>query len=121
MARLLLVEDEEVTRDVLIRALARDHQVVTADSVSTATKACSEFNPQVAILDWVVRGEGSGLDIARQLRNQCAQTRIIIVSGWPEELIVKELDGFRVSDILTKPITLEEIRAAVEKAVSAHS
>src|SRR5262245_14090755 len=119
MARILLAEDDAATRDMAQRALAMDgHEVtVTKDGAEALEKLQAApgrvelliTDVQMPALDGVALVEKS-LDINPKLR-------IILMSGFADELgRANHLKG-KIARIITKPFTLEQIRAAAKAAL----
>ena len=68
MTTILLVEDNELNRDMLSRRLTRrGYKVVLADSAPNAVDQASKVNPDLILMD-VSLGETSGLDATREIR-----------------------------------------------------
>ena len=83
-ARILVVDDSLFTRTVLVSDLKKAGYVVdAAESVAEALETAARHAPDVALLDIFLGDNGSGLDVARSLRNEplTARTFIIAVSG----------------------------------------
>ena len=68
MATILLVEDNELNRDMLSRRLSRrGYDVVLADTAPSAVDQANKVNPDLILMD-VSLGETSGLDATRAIR-----------------------------------------------------
>ena len=68
MATILLVEDNELNRDMLSRRLSRrGYDVVLAETAPAAVEQASKANPDLILMD-VSLGETSGLDATREIR-----------------------------------------------------
>src|SRR3984957_18079134 len=79
--RLLLLEDERNVADTLIERLKSAGFVVTrADSLASARRAIAETTFQLALLD-VGLPDGSGFDLARQLRARAPATAIVFLTA----------------------------------------
>lgn len=115
MARILLADDDAATRDLVQRALAIDGHTVTPTTDGTEALEKLEENPdgfdllisdvQMPALDGIALAE-KGLAAASGLR-------VILMSGFAGELDrAGHLKG-RLSHVITKPFTLDEIRSAV--------
>src|ERR1700691_6281483 len=75
--RLLLLEDEPNVAETLIERLsAAGFAVTRADSLASARRAIAENTFQLAVLD-VGLPDGSGFDLARQLRARAPATAIL--------------------------------------------
>ena len=118
-ARILLVDDSEVTVAGLKSFLDQKYEVVTAHNGLDALK---EFEDNVNKLDLVITDLVipliSGVGVISLLKQKSPQTPIIAMTGWgkePSEL-AKEA---KADKILMKPFDLEDLDRSVSKLLSA--
>jgi two-component system chemotaxis response regulator CheY len=83
--RVMIVEDDTVTRTVLHQRLARIgcHVVAAVDNASAALKSFREYKPDLVTLD-IEMPEVDGLDsvaLFRQIRREDVNCEILIISG----------------------------------------
>jgi DNA-binding response OmpR family regulator len=111
--RVLTVDDDRETLDVLGRALRRDgHHVVEAtDGLEAASAAASGFF-DVIVLD-VMLGAESGLDVCRRLRASGVATPILFLSA--RAAVGARVEGLEAGgdDYLPKPFAMRELLARV--------
>ena len=116
--RLLLVEDEDLIRDMIVVALEEEgYEVHTAvdgrsalNLLQSAEGASSKYTPDLIILDLMLP-EINGLDICRLLRYQGNITPILAISAKASE--TDRVLGLEVGadDYLTKPFSMRELIA----------
>lgn len=116
--RILLIEDEELIRDMIVVALEEEgYEVHTANNGRAALNMLQspdfsrdKFNPDLIILDLMLP-EVNGLDICRLLRYQGDITPILVVSAKSSE--TDRVLGLEVGadDYLTKPFSMRELIA----------
>ena len=116
--RILLIEDEDLIRDMIAIALEEEgYEVQTTNNGRNALTLIqnkglsdSEFIPDLIILDLMLP-EVNGLDICRLLRYQGNITPILIVSAKGSE--TDRVLGLEVGadDYLTKPFSMRELTA----------
>jgi two-component system cell cycle sensor histidine kinase/response regulator CckA len=114
--RVLLVEDEEMVRKVLMRMLAaRGYDVKTAASVSEAEAVfeAPENEFDLLITD-VMIPQGSGHALARGLVERCPSLRVLFVSGYSGGGQVEGIDPSRVR-FLTKPFGSSELTRMIHE------
>ena len=115
-ARVLIVDDsEEATVLLALLIERRGHQVRVAHDVDGALRVAKEFQPDVALLDIMIRHE-SGFFLARALRELpgLMDVRLIAMSGFDMERHrgVSEAVGFGRQ--LSKPIDPTRLFEAIE-------
>lgn len=116
--RILLIEDEDLIRDMIVVALEEEgYEVGTADSGRKALSILQSPDhnrhsvaPDLIILDLMLP-EVNGLDICRLLRHQGDITPILVVSAKSSE--TDRVLGLEVGadDYLTKPFSMRELIA----------
>jgi diguanylate cyclase (GGDEF)-like protein len=118
--RLLLVDDEELNRDMLSRRLMRHgHQVVTVASGPEALDAAGSQPFDAMLLD-VMMPDMSGLEVLRRLRRTHTpeQLPIIMVTARAQsEDIVEALD-LGANDYVTKPVDMQVMLARIRAQVA---
>jgi two-component system, cell cycle sensor histidine kinase and response regulator CckA len=113
--RVLLVEDEDMVRKVLMRMLAaRGYDVKTAASVSEAMAIFEtpENDFDLLITD-VMIPQGSGHALARCLVERCPSLRVLFVSGYSAGAPVEGIDPNQVR-FLTKPFGSSELTQMIQ-------
>ena len=111
--RILIADDEPVSRRVLEGALGRlGYDVTTCASGADALDALMAADgPRLAILDWMMPGM-DGLDVCRRLRASAAQyVYVIILTGRDRREDILAAYDAEADDFLTKPFDFLELRA----------
>ena len=103
--RVLVVDDDSVTRTLLRSALSAQFDVETASSGEQALQICSAHMPDLVLLD-VVMPEMDGYETCRRLREF---TDIPIIFVTANESLEEHLKAFDAGgeDIITKPVVKE--------------
>lgn len=111
--RVLVVDDDEVSREVLALLLEGEgHAVETADSGDAALARLKDVAgalPGLVLADMQMPGTAGG-ELAQQMRRVCgAGTMLLAMSGsQPEDEAKRGFDGF-----LLKPFSMEQLAAVV--------
>lgn len=112
----LVVEDDEETRRVIVRELsARGYVVDTAADGRTALERWAFRRPDVVLLDLGLP-DLDGLQVIRRIRRDAA-TPIVILSGRYEER--EKVDALErgADDYVTKPFGVDELNARLRLAL----
>ena len=81
MARVLVIDDEELVLDALGRLLERaGHEVFTAGDAATGESLYRQKHPDVAIID-ILMPQKDGIAAIISLRNEFPDAKIIAISG----------------------------------------
>ncbi|MEZ5429533.1 MAG: ABC transporter substrate-binding protein [Pyrinomonadaceae bacterium] len=118
---ILLVEDDEVVRGVIISILELGgYQVFVASNGEDALRmADADFGPIQLLLTDVVMPRMSGREVAEQFRKLDPDIRVLYISGYTEDTIVHHGMLDEGIDFLEKPFTpdalLDKVREVLEK------
>jgi DNA-binding response OmpR family regulator len=120
MARILLAEDEETLRAMLLRAFAADHAVTAARDGAEALDLIVAANGAYDLLLTDIKmplmdGIALALSVARDYPNNT----ILMMTGFADQRErAHGLDAL-VHDVVSKPFSLADIRGAVAGALQA--
>ncbi len=118
MAKVLIVDDEEVYRTYLSGWLAREgHEVETASNGHEAIDVGKTFAPDVVIVDWMLKDDLYGLQVAEALQAFSPDLKTILITGFPSEGLRREAMDARVYRFMEKPFHMTELSAAVRDAM----
>ncbi|MEN3931624.1 response regulator [Microvirga sp. W0021] len=115
MARILLVEDEDPVRAFVKRALETDgHTVLEAsdgeDGIDLFIAEGGKFDLLLTDIRMPIM---DGIELAHMVRQQNAQIPILLMTGFAEQRErASSLSGI-VTDVLTKPFTLVDLKKTV--------
>jgi CheY-like chemotaxis protein len=120
MARILLVDDDDLSRSTIHQMLERaGHDVISTGHGSEALKICQDRPVELVVTD-LIMPDTDGLELIQELRRAAPAVRIVAISGGGrvnanEYLTVAR--KFGASAILAKPFSNLELREAVERAL----
>jgi two-component system response regulator RegA len=112
--KVLIIDDDEVLRYSMSRALTRlGYEVLEAESLKTTQQVFDHTE-----VDWVVLdlrlGHESGLALAHWILTHHEQVRIVIITGYAAISTAVEAIKLGVKDYLIKPVSVEDIVRAFE-------
>jgi DNA-binding NarL/FixJ family response regulator len=114
--RLLVVDDHEVVRQGLVALLERREafQVVAeAGTVAESIEQARRHQPDIVIMD-VRLPDGSGIEACRAIRAELPQTRVVMLTSYPDEEAVLSAIVAGASGYLLKQIRGRDLVAALE-------
>ena len=121
MARILLAEDEEALRALTGRALTDSgHEVVTAVDGADALDIVARENGQFDLLLTDIRMPlMDGIALALSVARDYPRIIILLMTAYADQRErASNLDAL-IHDVILKPFTLAEIKAAVNEALRA--
>ena len=120
MNRVLVVEDEQDIQDLLVLHLKREGFEVTACSDgASAWKKINEAPFQLLVLDWMLPGGTSGIEIARQVREKRKSDPVgilMLTARVADTDIVAGLEA-GADDYVTKPFEMPVLLARVRALI----
>ena len=114
--RLLVVDDHEVVRQGLVALLDRREGfevVAQAGSVAESIDAAARYEPDLVIMD-VRLPDGSGIEACRDIRSARPETRVIMLTSYPDEEAVLSAIIAGASGYLLKQIRGRDLVTALE-------
>jgi diguanylate cyclase (GGDEF)-like protein len=114
--KLLIIDDEEQIRNLLMDLLGGLYECCTASSAEEALAALSERTFDLVISD-IDMGRMSGLELVPRVHSLSPDTVVVMISG--NQDIEFAIQALRVGafDYITKPIDLRHVEASVERAL----
>jgi CheY-like chemotaxis protein len=118
MARILLAEDEETLRAMLVRAFAGDHEVTAASDGAEALDRLNEAQGEFDLLLTDIRMPlMDGIALALAAARDYPKLTILMMTGFADQRErAHGLDAL-IHDVVTKPFSLAQIRGAVQNAL----
>ena len=127
--KVLLVEDERVIREILLRMLA-SIGVTDVTDVSSAESAWENLTGDkrkpfhVIITDLTLPGASGGvlIKMLREMPSPRAKTLpVIVLTGDNNPTTYKKLEASGISSYLIKPVSADLLRSAIERALTTPS
>src|SRR3954464_5446549 len=103
--RILVVEDDRTTRDLMRAIFAHLGWEVALASTVAEGLALLESRPDCLVLDFTLP-DGNGAEILQGVRRAGLPTRVAVVSGWTDLNILEKL---KPEVVLCKPICPDEL------------
>ncbi len=122
MAYILVIDDDDQLRNMMLQMLKRDnHTVISASDGNEGIKLCAEKKPDLIITD-IIMPNKDGIEMIMELTQAGNQTPIIAISGGRRlvtaEFNLESAELLGVSGVLSKPFTREQLRNAIDNALN---
>jgi len=114
--RLLVVDDHEVVRQGLVAMIGRrpGFQVVAeAGTAAESVELARRYQPDLVVMD-VRLPDGSGIEACREIRAELPNTRVVILTSYPDEEAVFSAIVAGASGYLLKQVRGRDLVAALE-------
>ena len=112
-AKILVVDDNSVVRDVVSQMLSRlGHVVFSADSGEKGLSIFLENLFDIVLSDYEMPGM-DGVALACSVKRSAPRTRVIIMTGAGRETVFSR-KSTAVDQVISKPFTLAEIDETIQ-------
>jgi two-component system response regulator DevR len=114
--RVMVVDDHEVVRQGLVALLSRREEfevVAEAGSVSEAIASARRFLPDLVVMD-VRLPDGSGIEACREIRSEMPETKVVMLTSYPDEEAVLSAIIAGASGYLLKQVRGRDLVSALE-------
>jgi signal transduction histidine kinase len=116
--KILVVDDDNAIREMLIEALTMDHLYLVEEASNgiEASIKLGTYRPDLLILD-IFMPEMDGLEVCRTISNEpeLSDMRVIITTGYPEHPKLDEVVALGYTNIFSKPFDLLNFIQAIGK------
>ena len=112
---ILVVDDEEIIRDLCSRAL-KDYRVLQADNGRDALQILNHEHVDLLLVD-VMMPIMNGLDLLQQVKDRDAEQLVIVMTGYADKDIILRALKARADDFIQKPINLLQLKTSIAQAL----
>jgi DNA-binding NtrC family response regulator len=121
MTRILLVDDDDLSRGAVHKMLERSGYSVNSTSQGSEAIARYKTDRVELVITDLIMPETDGLEIIQELRRIDPKVRILAISGGGRvdaEEYLSVARKFGALEVLPKPFTGQELKQAVERALA---
>jgi DNA-binding NarL/FixJ family response regulator len=119
-AIVLVVDDNARYRNQLLRMIGKlcpRATIYEAESIQESLELCRQVKPHLSLID-VVLGEEDGITCARRIKAICPQTRIVLISAYPDrEFHRLGLQSGAVAFLDKKDLDLFTLRQVIDDVI----
>jgi len=118
MARILVVDDEEIIRDMLHTVLRRlGHEVLLADRGKGGIEVFRRERPQITILD-LNMPDIDGISVLKEIRAFDPKASVIMLTGSGTEALERQARELGATDFLAKGFSLHALGDALKRVMN---
>ena len=114
---LLVVDDEEVVRNLLIHVLAKEgYKAIGFGQAESAFEKVTEGKADIVITDLKMDKIG-GLELLKKIKEVDPNIDVIVITGYASVESAVESMKLGAVDYLTKPLNIDQVRIVVKKTL----
>jgi len=116
MKKLLVIDDEASTRDLLKISLESDgYTVFTAEDGPKGLEVFARENPSIVLTDIKMPGM-DGIEVLKRIKELSPDAEVIVITGHGEMNLAIQALQLEASDFIHKPISDESLAVALRRA-----
>ncbi|MEM8982994.1 MAG: response regulator transcription factor [Pseudomonadota bacterium] len=121
MARVLIIEDEAITAQAIAEELQKhNHEIVGIAATGADALHSARINePDVALVDIVLKGRRDGVLVAEQLREEF-DLAILFLTSATDNAVVSRAITVAPEGYLVKPVRPADVHIAIRTALAQH-
>jgi signal transduction histidine kinase len=112
---ILIVDDEEVIRDLCAKALSGYRSLQAGNGVE-ALRLLENEKVDVILTD-VMMPEMNGLELLQRVKEQSPNQVVVMMTGYGDKEVILRSLKFNADDFITKPINLLQLKSTIQKAL----
>ena len=119
--RVLIVDDQRMSRQLFERIVASDPDYTVAAAVETARFAdawCAKGEIDLVLMDVVMKDGSSGLDAAARIKASYPGIKVIIVTSMPDPLFLKKARDASVDSFWYKEVESEPVLRVMDRTMA---
>lgn len=115
-AKILVVDDEAVMRNLLLKILEQEgYQITLASTYDEAIEQLDKKRFDLVLAD-VKMPNKNGFDLLQEIKSNWPRTAVIMMTGYGDAYTVKEALMMGADEYITKPFKSHEISLIIERA-----
>ncbi len=112
---ILIVDDEEIIRDLCSRAL-KDYRTLQAENGQEALKVLDHHVVDLILVD-IMMPIMNGLDLLLQVKERDPSQLVLVMTGYADKDIILRALKAHADDFIQKPINLLQLKTSIAKAL----
>jgi CheY-like chemotaxis protein len=111
--RILVAEDDDAMRAILVEAIRSDGHEVLAASDGEGASALLAARPALVLCDVRMPGR-DGLWLVRTVRAVAPDVPVLLLTAFPDEALLDRARELGAVGVFAKPVDLDDVRTAVK-------
>ncbi len=114
MAKIMIADDAEETRNVLRAIIETTNHEVIAEAIDgdEAIDKATARNPDVLLLDLVLPKK-NGLEVLNQIKKVAPNIEVVMISAIEDIKMVEDCIAAGAANYISKPFTVENVLSAI--------
>lgn len=118
MATVVIIDDETgIAEETKAFFEEEGHRVYSADSGEDGLELVRKYNPQILLLD-IKLPDISGLRVLAEVKQHFPNTKVIVITGYVDQVIIDEAEKLGRDAFLQKPFDFETLKREVDRFLS---
>ena len=113
---MLIIEDDNLTIDLMIRIFRNDYEILIYDSAEEFYEKYGNNNFDIIIMDISLKGDKNGLDLIKEIKASPSYTGtpILFLTAHAQPAIREKAIESGADLFITKPVSIKVLREAVK-------
>lgn len=119
MATLLIIDDEHEICDIIEDVFEQEEgfAVLKADNGPEGLELVKKHHPDIILLDIKLQVNMDGVEVLRQIKQSGSRAKVVVITGFVEEKMEREIRDLGVEAYLEKPFTPPEVISTVKEVL----
>lgn len=113
--KILIVEDEQHSREHLAALLQNRHEILQADNVPLAMEIFLREKPELVLTD-ICMPQKTGIELTAFIAENHPQTVVVMITGFSDFQYTKAAIEYGVFDYILKPVSRDKLLEVVDNA-----
>lgn len=124
MYKILIIEDQILVKDMLIKEIEANRNikvVASSDNANDMLLLCSKYKPDLVLSDIYTKNNSSGLDNAKILKKKYPGIKIILMTGVLELAAIKEAKKNGIDSFIYKTCSSSQLVCAINQTLDGYT
>lgn len=122
--KLMIVEDQQMVRDSLIKSIGEDSEFIIVGDTGNAGEAlelCREIRPDIVLMDVCTENDESGIAAAADIKTYMPEVKVVIMTGMMDLRFIELSKTAGADSFIYKNINLKEMISILKGTYQGYS